>query len=304
MENTLAIIKPDAVRNGLVGPIISAIERISTMKIAFMQTVTFTDAEAREFYSEHAGRHFFEDLVAHMTSGPSVAMILSGKCAIAAWRHAIGPTVPAQGRSWQLRFQYGTEGAANALHGSDSVESAQREIDLLFGFEVVEPAPEPQQPIEPQATSFKDLFDPSPVVKFQKIHDDAILPVRATSGSACWDIFAIRNTYLDYGMPVVVGTGWKTEIPDGYELQVRCRSGLSLKGVSLANGVGTVDSDYRGELAAIMILNAGGHQSYFISKGDKIAQIRLAKLEHETIEVVNELSSTDRGSGGFGSTGK
>lgn len=101
---------------------------------------------------------------------------------------------------------------------------------------------------------------------------------------------------------VLVPTGIFLEIPEGYEGQVRARSGLALKkGLSLPNGIGTIDSDYRGELKVILI-NLG-KEDIVIENGDRIAQIVFIKYERAQVELVDELSSTDRSQGGFGHTG-
>jgi len=101
----------------------------------------------------------------------------------------------------------------------------------------------------------------------------------------------------------MVPTGLFVEIPEGYEAQIRGRSGLAAKnGISLANGVGTIDSDYRGEIKVILI-NLG-NEPFEIKHGDRIAQMILAKYEKIEFTLVDSLEETDRGSGGFGHTGK
>ncbi len=100
----------------------------------------------------------------------------------------------------------------------------------------------------------------------------------------------------------VVPTGLFVSIPQGYELQVRARSGLSLKhGITLANGVGTIDSDYRGEIGVILVNLS--NEPYIIHDGDRIAQMILSKIEQAEIQPVVELDSTERGEGGFGHSG-
>ncbi len=100
----------------------------------------------------------------------------------------------------------------------------------------------------------------------------------------------------------LVPTGIYVEIPEGYEGQVRARSGLAIKkGIGLVNGIGTIDSDYRGELCVPLI--NWGSEPFEIQDGDRIAQLVIAKYERVQIELVQELGDTDRGEGGFGHTG-
>ena len=143
------------------------------------------------------------------------------------------------------------------------------------------------------------------VVKFKKLHPDAIVPTKATKGSACFDVYSLRRECLEGNGIYLVETGIACEVPEGYFLDVRPRSGLSLKGVVLLNSPGTLDSDYRGELK-IMLYNYGRSHNgnFFIEKGDRIAQIRLVKEEPTEFIEVQELTETDRGKGGFGSTGR
>lgn len=100
----------------------------------------------------------------------------------------------------------------------------------------------------------------------------------------------------------LIPTGIFIEIPDGYEAQIRARSGLAIKhGISLVNGVGTIDSDYRGEIKVILI-NLG-NEEFTVNNGDRIAQMVILKYEKAEFELVEELDETDRGEGGFGHTG-
>ncbi|WP_054251927.1 dUTP diphosphatase [Neofamilia massiliensis] len=130
------------------------------------------------------------------------------------------------------------------------------------------------------------------------------LPAYKTPGSAGMDIraFLKEPLKLKVGDIALVPTGLYLEIPDGYEVQVRARSGLSLKnGITLANGIGTIDSDYRGELGVILI-NLG-KEDFVINNGDRIAQMVAIKYEKVQIEEVLELEETQRADGGFGSSG-
>jgi len=128
------------------------------------------------------------------------------------------------------------------------------------------------------------------------------LPARATEGSAGYDVASAEDLTLAPLERQLVKTGFSFAIPSGYEMQVRPRSGLALKhGVTLPNTPATIDSDYRGELMVAMI-NLGT-ESFVISRGMRIAQLVLARVEGPALVEVAELPVTVRGSGGFGSTG-
>ena len=128
------------------------------------------------------------------------------------------------------------------------------------------------------------------------------LPVYATVGAAGMDVVAAEDVTLAPGGRHAVATGLALAIPDGYEIQVRPRSGLALKhGISLPNTPGTIDSDYRGELKVIMI-NLG-QDEFAIRRGDRIAQLVLAPVVRAVWDEVADLDDTARGQGGFGSTG-
>lgn len=128
------------------------------------------------------------------------------------------------------------------------------------------------------------------------------LPRYATSGAAGMDIVSAEEITLSPGARHAVATGLAVAIPDGYEIQVRPRSGLALKhGVTVPNTPGTIDSDYRGELKIIMI-NLGT-DPFPIKRGDRVAQLVLAPVVQAEWDEVEELDDTDRGASGFGSTG-
>ena len=135
---------------------------------------------------------------------------------------------------------------------------------------------------------------------FKKLDPEAQLPKYAHEGDAGMDVFALNDCELIGACPRLVHTGIAAEIPDGYEIQVRPRSGLAVKGVTVFNAPGTVDSKYRGEICVIMLTVK---QFYKVSKGDKIAQLVLAPVTFAEPYETQELSETERGSGGFGSTG-
>lgn len=143
------------------------------------------------------------------------------------------------------------------------------------------------------------------IIKFKKLHEDAIIPKYQTKGSAGFDFHSIEDVELFRGT-VLVKTGLSIEIPEGYELQIRSRSGLAFKeNIIVLNSPGTIDSDYRGEIGIILNRTIDGtKKSFSIKKGDRIAQGVICKIEQPSIEVVEKLSETERGIGGFGSTGK
>ena len=137
------------------------------------------------------------------------------------------------------------------------------------------------------------------------IEEGVTLPKYETTGSAGMDMRANIAEPITLGSleRVLVSTGIKMAIPEGYEVQVRPRSGLALKhGISMANAIGTIDSDYRGEIGVILINLS--KESYTIQPQERIGQIVLNKVEQIEFEVVTSLESTERGEGGFGHTGK
>ncbi|MEZ5655287.1 MAG: dUTP diphosphatase [Sphingobium sp.] len=134
-------------------------------------------------------------------------------------------------------------------------------------------------------------------------HGDGLpAPAYATSGAAGMDIVSAEDVILAPGTRHAVATGFAMAIPEGYEIQVRPRSGLALKnGISLPNTPGTIDSDYRGELKIIMINLSD--DPFVIRRGDRVAQLVAAPVQLAAFAEVAELSDTARGEGGFGSTG-
>lgn len=138
-----------------------------------------------------------------------------------------------------------------------------------------------------------------------KKEKSANLPVYATEGAAGMDVYAYIENEMEIKPleRVLVPTGLSVEIPFGYEIEVRPRSGLAIKhGITLLNTPGTIDSDYRGEVKIIMINLS--NETYKIKPNERIGQFVLKKVYKIDFEEVNELSSTERGSGGFGHTGK
>ena len=129
------------------------------------------------------------------------------------------------------------------------------------------------------------------------------LPAYATPGAAGMDVVAAEDFDLMPGQRHAVATGFRVAIPDGYEIQVRPRSGLAFKhGITVPNTPGTIDSDYRGELK-ILLINHGA-EPFPIRRGERIAQLVVAVVTQAEFEEVAELCETERGAGGFGSTGR
>ena len=129
------------------------------------------------------------------------------------------------------------------------------------------------------------------------------LPSYATPGAAGMDVVAAEDLDLAPGQRHAVATGFRVAIPEGYEIQVRPRSGLAFKhGVSVPNTPGTIDSDYRGELKVLLINH--GAESFAIRRGERIAQLVPAVVTLAAFDEVEELDDTHRGAGGFGSTGQ
>lgn len=127
-------------------------------------------------------------------------------------------------------------------------------------------------------------------------------PSYQTPGSAGCDLYSTDEVTIHPGQRAVIGTGLHLEIPQGFEGQVRSRSGLSAKhGVFVLNSPGTIDSDYRGEVRVILY-NSGDHP-FFVKKGDRIAQLVFSQIYQAIFQKSELISGTSRGSGGFGSTG-
>ena len=141
-------------------------------------------------------------------------------------------------------------------------------------------------------------------VKFQRHADDVVLPDYATPGAAGMDIAAHLDTAVTLApfARAAIATGFSMQLPSGYEAQIRPRSGLALKhGVTVANAPGTIDSDYRGEVAVILINLS--QQDFTITPGMRIAQMVIAPVTHCRFEDTLQLDISDRGAGGSGSTG-
>lgn len=141
-------------------------------------------------------------------------------------------------------------------------------------------------------------------IKAIQLKANAILPEYQTTGAAAADVHVCLDESLTL-QPMercVLPTGFALAIPTGYEVQIRARSGLSSKhGITMVNGVGTIDSDYRGEVG-VLVINLG-QEAFTIEPGMRIAQMVLSKYEQISWQLVDSLDETDRGSGGYGSTG-
>ena len=139
-------------------------------------------------------------------------------------------------------------------------------------------------------------------LKFKRIHPDAVLPAYAHPSDAGMDVRSVDELVIPPGKRALVHTGLVMLLPPLYEAQVRPRSGLALKsGVTVLNTPGTIDAGYRGEVGVILI-NLG-EEPFAVHKGDKIAQLVIAPVTQPTVEETELVDETDRGAGGFGSTG-
>jgi nucleoside-diphosphate kinase len=131
MSRTLILVKPDAFARGLTGEIIARFER-KGLRITALKQMQVTEDLARQHYAEHDGKPFFGELVAFITSGPLVAMVLEGHEAVKAARQVIGATNPLESATGSIRGDFALEVGQNMVHGSDSDESAAREAGLFF----------------------------------------------------------------------------------------------------------------------------------------------------------------------------
>jgi dUTP pyrophosphatase len=151
------------------------------------------------------------------------------------------------------------------------------------------------------------MIEKDMILKVKKLHDDAVIPKYMSKDAAAFDISALHDVsiypYRAVRQIYKVPTGLAFEIPVGYEMNVRARSGLSLKHPNyiVITGGGTIDADYRGPINVFIINHT--HEVWKIKKGDRIAQCLVQRAERCTLKEVKELSETERGAGGFGSTG-
>ena len=142
-------------------------------------------------------------------------------------------------------------------------------------------------------------------VRFARIHEDAQAPTQGTLEAAGWDLRALEDTEVIRGESSRIRTGLAVAIPSGWEGQIRSRSSLGAKGMIMPNGLGTIDSDYRGELM-ILATWIGEGDSIKLAKGERVAQLLIAPVPLTKFTEVDfeDLSQTERGEGGFGSSGR
>lgn len=155
-----------------------------------------------------------------------------------------------------------------------------------------------------------------PTIKVKRLHDDAVVPRYVTAGAAGMDLHAVvypednggtlrkgeEAIPVEAGARVLIRTGLAFAIPAGFEMQIRPRSGLALKhGITVLNTPGTIDADYRGEVGVILFNSSS--TTFYVNPGDRIAQAVIAPVADAEMVEVQELGETDRGAGGFGSTG-
>lgn len=275
LERTLVLIKPGLAYGDRSDQAREDVVEASGGRLRFTGFLQLSPLTAREFYAEHAGKPFFQGLVEYMVSGPCQALVIEGDDVIRRVREAL-PV---------LRSRYGTALPKNAFHASDSLAAAAREIAFAKG----------------RCTSCVSIRRP-PTVCLRRIHEDAKLPSQGTAGAAGFDLYAVEYTEVPAGRVFRVGTGWEIAVPAGYELQVRSRSGLAARGIMVANSPGTIDADFRGEIA--VLLHNTTTDVFSVAPGDRIAQAVLAPVQPVEYMEVGSLDSTDRGTGGFGSTGR
>jgi nucleoside-diphosphate kinase len=131
MERTFVMVKPDGVMRGLIGEIVSRIER-KGLRIVAMKMMSVSRALAERHYAEHMGKKFYEPLLKYITSGPVVAMVVEGEGAVASVRSLVGKTDPREASPGTIRFDFGMQVGRNLIHASDKLETAEREISLFF----------------------------------------------------------------------------------------------------------------------------------------------------------------------------
>jgi dUTP diphosphatase len=139
-------------------------------------------------------------------------------------------------------------------------------------------------------------------IKIKKINKEAIVPFYVHKGDAGMDIFSVEEKVIKPKERALISTGLKFEIPFGYEMQIRPKSGLAINyGITVLNTPGTIDSGYRGELKVILFNSS--NEDYLVEKKAKVAQAIIATVEEAEIEEVEDICESSRGDGGFGSTG-
>ena len=144
-----------------------------------------------------------------------------------------------------------------------------------------------------------------PTVKVAKTDPNAKMPTKGSTHAAGWDLYCLEDTVVNFRSSVKVRTGLRVAIPEGFEGQVRARSSLGSKGLILPHSIGTIDADYRGELFVLMTWIGEG-ESYEVKSGERLAQMVISPIpDVQFTEVgIGNLGDTERGQGGFGSTGR
>ncbi len=132
MERTYLMVKPDGVQRGLCGEIVSRFER-KGLKLVAMKLMVIPKETAENHYGEHKGKKFYDSLISYITSGPVLAMVMEGEEAVSVCRNMMGKTNPKESAPGTIRGDYGMQTGMNLIHGSDSPESAEREIAIFFG---------------------------------------------------------------------------------------------------------------------------------------------------------------------------
>jgi len=161
----------------------------------------------------------------------------------------------------------------------------------------------PSQSVSSHPSQFPPILEKGIPVKIKKLKKGAIIPVYQTSGAVGFDFYSLEEMVIEPGKRKLIGTGLAMALPEGVELQIRPRSGLAYReGLTILNSPGTVDSDYRGEIK-ILVVNLGD-KPIKILKGERIAQGIIAPIFRAQFQPVEELPTTVRGGGGFGSTGR
>ena len=141
----------------------------------------------------------------------------------------------------------------------------------------------------------------TPVVKVAKTDPAARMPTKGSAHAAGWDLYCLEDTVVNFRSSMKLRTGLRVAIPEGFEGQVRARSSLGSKGLILPHSIGTIDADYRGDVGVILINH--GKAPFVIEDGERIAQLVIARYVQLEWKPTDDLSETDRGAGGFGSTG-
>ena len=134
MERTYLMVKPDGVQRGLCGEIVTRFEK-KGLKLVAMKLMVIPKATAEKHYGEHKGKEFYDSLISYITSGPVLAMVWEGENAVSVCRNMMGKTNPQESAPGTIRGDYGMQTGMNLIHGSDSPESAEREIGIFFNAE-------------------------------------------------------------------------------------------------------------------------------------------------------------------------